>query len=118
MSDFKKESNHHDHDHGHDHHHEHNHDEEVEFITVIDEFGKEQRYNILFTFDSDDFGKSYVLVYPEDSADDDQIELQAFSYIEQEGSVGQGELSPIETDEEWDMVEEVLNTFLSEDELN
>ena len=27
-----------------------------------------------------------------------------------------GELMPIETDEEWDLIEEMLNTFLDEEE--
>ena len=45
----------HDHDHDHEHHdHEH--------ITIIDEQGNEELYEILFTFDSDDVEKSYVLV--------------------------------------------------------
>lgn len=104
------EHDHHEHD--HDHHHEH---PENEYITIVDEEGNESLYEILFTFDSDDFGKSYVLVYPAGSSDDEDIELQAFSFVEQEDGTS-GSLDPIETDAEWDMIEEVLNTFLAEDE--
>lgn len=97
------------------HTHDHHEHDENEYITIIDEEGNESLYEILFTFDSDDYGKSYVLVYPAGASDDEDIELQAFSYIEQEDGTS-GELGPIETDAEWDMVEEVLNTFLAEED--
>ncbi|WML45490.1 DUF1292 domain-containing protein [Neobacillus sp. PS3-40] len=84
-------------------------------ITVVDEDGNEQLCEVLFTFDSEDFGKSYVLYYPvgaeEDDADDIEIHASAFMPTE-DGE--DGELMPIETDEEWDMIEEMLNTFLEE----
>ncbi|EPH12926.1 hypothetical protein HMPREF2758_00665 [Facklamia sp. HMSC062C11] len=93
--------------------HEH---EEQEYITVVDEEGNESLYEILFTFDSEDFGKSYVLIYPAGTSEDEEVELQAYAYQEQEDGTS-GDLQPITTDEEWDLVEEVLNTFLdSEDE--
>ena len=37
---------------------------ETNTITVVDEQGNEQLCEILFTFESDEFGKSYVLYYP------------------------------------------------------
>ena len=42
-------------------------------ITLIDEKGNEELYQVLFTFDSEDYGKSYVLLYPA-SEDDDRSE--------------------------------------------
>jgi uncharacterized protein YrzB (UPF0473 family) len=84
-------------------------------ITVVDENGNEQLCEVLFTFDSEEFGKSYVLYYPigaEDS-DDEEIEIHASSFIPTEDNKD-GELMPIETDEEWDMIEEMLETFLAE----
>ena len=86
-------------------------------ITVIDENGNEQVYEILYTFESDDFGKSYVLYYlpGADEGEDGEIEIQASAFVP--GADGNdGNLLPIETDEEWDMIEEVLNTFLDEQE--
>lgn len=85
-----------------------------EFITIIDEEGNEELYEILFTFDSDEYKKSYVIVYPSGADEGEEIELTAFSYVEHENGET-GELLSIESDEEWDMVEEVLNTFLAED---
>ncbi|MEK5325132.1 DUF1292 domain-containing protein [Aeribacillus sp. FSL M8-0254] len=86
-------------------------------ITVIDENGNEQLYEILFTFDSDEFDKSYVLYYPigiDDEEDEEGIEIYAASYIPNEDGEG-GKLEPVETDEEWEMIEAVLNTFLEEE---
>lgn len=96
--------------------HEHDHEHEESYITVVDEDGNESLYQVLFTFESEDFGKNYVLIYPAGATDDDDIELQAYSYVESEDGTA-GDLQPIETEEEWDMVDEVLNTFLAEDEI-
>lgn len=96
-----------------EHNHEHNHDHE--YITIFDEEGNETLHEILFTFESEDFNKSYVLVYPAGTIDDEDVELQAFSYTEaSDGTTGS--LQPIETEQEWDMVEEVLNTFLLDED--
>ncbi|WP_102263683.1 DUF1292 domain-containing protein [Mesobacillus jeotgali] len=84
-------------------------------ITVVDENGNEQLCEVLFTFDSDEFGKSYVLYYPvgaEDN-DDEEIEIHASAFTPSEDNED-GELMPIETDAEWDMIEEMLETFLAE----
>ncbi|MFS0635782.1 DUF1292 domain-containing protein [Mesobacillus foraminis] len=84
-------------------------------ITVVDENGNEQLCEVLFTFDSEEFGKSYVLYYPLGAEEDDEeeIEIHASSFTPTEDGQD-GELMPIETDEEWDMIEEMLETFLAE----
>ncbi|PLR93766.1 DUF1292 domain-containing protein [Bacillus sp. T33-2] len=86
-------------------------------ITVVDENGNEQLCEVLFTFESEEFGKSYVLYYPmgAEEGDDEEIEIHASSFIPSEDN-DDGELMPIETDEEWDMIEEMLETFLTEQE--
>ncbi|EFR31003.1 DUF1292 domain-containing protein [Eremococcus coleocola] len=92
---------------------DHNHDHE--YITVVDEEGNEVLYEILFTFESPDFNKSYVLIYPAGLAEEEDIELQAYSYVEADDGTT-GALQAIETEEEWDMIDEVLNTFLADDD--
>ncbi|KRL91259.1 DUF1292 domain-containing protein [Lactobacillus kalixensis] len=88
-------------------------------ITLIDDQGNEELYEILFTFHSDDYDKSYVLLYPEAIAEDEDIEVQAFSYdADDEGDVTSSDLHEITSDEEWDMVQGVLNTFLDDDRLS
>jgi uncharacterized protein YrzB (UPF0473 family) len=86
-------------------------------ITVIDENGNEQLCEVLFTFESDQFNKSYVLYYPVGAEEDEneEIEIMASAFTPGEDNDG-GELQPIETEEEWDMIEEMLNTFLAEDD--
>ncbi|MEY8308704.1 DUF1292 domain-containing protein [Erysipelotrichaceae bacterium 51-3] len=76
-------------------------------LYVKDEDGNEKRMIILFTFSSDDYGKSYVVFQ---DPENETGEIYASAYNDD------GELLPIETDEEWDMVEEVINTFVSDEE--
>lgn len=85
-------------------------------ITVVDENGNEQLCEILFTFDSEKFNKSYVLYYPMSNEDEEEeIEIHASSFTPSDDNKD-GELAPIETEEEWDLVEEMLNTFLDNEE--
>ena len=94
-------------------HHDHDHKEDLEFITLVDEDGNETLFEILFTFESEEYNKNYVLLYPAGTLEED-VELQAYSFEEEQEGVS-GNLFPIETDEEWDMIEEVLNTFFDEE---
>ena len=73
-------------------------------ITLVDEQGN---------------GKSYVLLYPAAVSDDDDVEVQAFSYdADADGDVTSSDLHEITDDDEWNMVQGVLNTFLSDDRLS
>ncbi|MBA9025536.1 MULTISPECIES: DUF1292 domain-containing protein [Bacillaceae] len=85
-------------------------------ITIVDENGNEQLCEVLFTFDSEQFNKSYVLYYPISAEDDEdeEIEIHASSFVPSEDNKD-GELSPVETEEEWDLIEEMLSTFLDEE---
>ncbi|MDO4680273.1 MAG: DUF1292 domain-containing protein [Aerococcus sp.] len=87
-------------------------------ITLIDEEGNETLYEILFTFHSDDYNRSYVLLVPAETNDNEEVIVEAYAYTEQEDSDDFGELEEIESDEEWDMVEEVLGTYLADENLN
>lgn len=93
---------------------ENDHNLEDEYITLVDEEGNEELYEVLLTFESEEFEKSYVLVHPSSLADE-EVEVYAFSYQESEGGL-EGELDDVETEEEWDMIEEVLGAFVEEDE--
>lgn len=106
------EQHHHDHDDccHHDHH------EDYPQITLMDVDGNEVLYNILFTLDGQaEFGKDYVLVFPADTPENTEIELHAYSYTEKkEGEYGN--LNPIESDAEWEKIEEALDTYFSDQE--
>ena len=104
------------HEHTHDHNHDHDHDHEHEMITLVDDEGNETLYEILLTIDGqEEFNRNYVLLYPAGTPEDEDVELQAYAYVENEDG-SEGELEQIETDAEWDMIEEVFNTFMAEEE--
>jgi len=85
-------------------------------ITMIDEEGNEHLCEVLFTFDSEDINKSYVVYSPIGEIDEDGEQIyHASSYVPTDDEQD-GDLFPIETEEEWDMIEEILNTFLDEQE--
>lgn len=75
-------------------------------IYVQDENGNDKKMTILFTFDSDDYKKQYVVF--QDPENEEEVFASAYTET--------GDLIPIESDEEWDMVEEVINTFISDED--
>lgn len=82
-----------------------------EILIVTDENGEELECVIVMTFESEEFGKSYVVYRLKD---DETGEYFAASFNPDDGDEGQ--LLPIDTDEEWDLVEEVLENFLEDEE--
>jgi uncharacterized protein YrzB (UPF0473 family) len=80
-------------------------------LVLTDELGNEITARIILTFESDEFNKSYV-VYQLDDEDND--EYHAASFDPEDGD--EGSLGQIETDEEWDLIEEVLESFLEEED--
>ncbi len=80
---------------------------DVEKIQVIDDDGNELEFEVLFTFEDDENGKKYVLYY-----DANEEEPQVYSSIYDDD----GHLYPVDTPEEWDMIEEVFNSFIAQDE--
>ena len=73
----------------------------IEFIR------NEKKMTILFTFDSDETGCQYVVFQ---DPDNDEGEVFASRYDDK------GQLIPIESEAEWEMVEEVINTFVEDEE--
>lgn len=75
-------------------------------FTVIDDDGKEVVCNVLFTFDNADESRHYI-VYTDDSKDDNgNVQVYASRYDPQHGD--EMELLPIETDDEWATIQEIL----------
>ena len=71
-------------------------------MVVADSEGKEHLVQILFTYDNEERGASYVFFY---DTEDPNEEVIVMRYLES------GELEPIEDDEEYDEVEEVFNAW-------
>ncbi|WP_405100974.1 DUF1292 domain-containing protein [Oceanobacillus sp. FSL H7-0719] len=90
--------------------------EEKERIIIPDDNGDEHLFEVLFTFDVDDTNQSYIAVVPVEQAEDDEVEVYAFRYEEKDNDDEDLSLFPIESDEEWEIVEEMLQTLADEDE--
>ena len=85
--------------------------EEKMTFKVTNEEGKEVEYEVLFTFDSDETKKSYM-VYTDDSKDENgNTRVFASAYIEGKEET---ELLPIETDKEWKIIETILKELQEE----
>ncbi len=85
-------------------------------IIIVDEQGRERVCEILFTYQHPETEKNYVVLYPIDELDSDEEEMDLFAYSFIENENGDGELFALETDEEYDMINEVIDQFY-EDQL-
>jgi len=90
--------------------------EEKERIIIPDENGEEHLFEVLFTFDVEEMDRSYIAVIPVEQQDEEEVEVFAFRYEEKGADDNDLALFPLESDQEWDMVEEMLHT-LSDEEL-
>ena len=89
-----------------------NYDGEV--FTLVDEKGNEELYKEALRFQADTNHKWYIVLYPLDEENSDEVSLQAFSFQDN----GHGDdvvLLRIVNDAEWEMVQEVINSFIDDD---
>lgn len=80
-------------------------------FTVLDENGREVNCEALFTFASEETGKSYI-VYTDNSVDAEG-NTQVYASIYDPESDEQ-KLSPIETEKEWKIIEIILAELQAE----
>lgn len=93
--------------------------EQKQQITLVGQDGQAEPYEVLLTFHSDTFDKSYVLLYPAGELQQTDIAVQAFSFdADAAGDVSRADLHEIKSEAEWQMVEGVLNTFMSDRRLS
>ncbi|MEO4052193.1 DUF1292 domain-containing protein [Solibacillus sp. CAU 1738] len=79
-----------------------------QFFKVLNDAGEEVLCRVIFTFDAEEY--SYVL-YTIEGEENPEVSALRFE-LDDNGEIG--ELSPLETEEEWEMVQEVLNTLVDE----
>lgn len=87
---------------------------EEELLTLFDEEGNEVLYRKVLQFYNPQFEKEYVILAEEGASDDEEIELIPMINEPDESGEG-GRFLPVETDEEWDMIEEIVNTEIDEE---
>ena len=81
-------------------------------FTVINDEGREITCNVLFTFDSDETKKSYI-VYT-DNTKDNKGNIKVYASIYDPNTTDSMELLPIETDKEWKVIETILESIQEE----
>ena len=80
-------------------------------FTVMDENGKEVTCEVLFTFDSEETKKNYI-VYTDNTTDEEgNVRVYASTFDPNSENT---ELKPIETDREWKIVETILDSIQEE----
>ena len=85
--------------------------EERMTFKVFNDEGQEVECEVLFTFESDETGKKYM-VYTDNTVDEEgNTKVYASSY-EVDGE--EQKLLPIETDKEWAIIETILNDLQEE----
>lgn len=77
-------------------------------FTITNNKGEELTCNVLFTFDSDEFNKSYI-VFTDNSLDENgKIKVYANTYDPSGENI---ELGQIETEKEWEVIEGLLSSL-------
>ncbi|MCG1008885.1 DUF1292 domain-containing protein [Salinicoccus sp. ID82-1] len=90
---------------------------EEELLTLYDEEGNEVLYRKMLEFHHPGFDKEYVILAEEGNFSNDDEEIELIPMINMPDDDGEGgKFMPVETDEEWDMIEEVVNTQMDEPE--
>ena len=82
---------------------------------VIDKDGKEIEFEVLFTFESDETKKNYM-VYTDNSTDEEGNVRVYASVFKQDAEPL--ELLPVETDREWKIIETILDSIQEENKKN
>ncbi len=74
-------------------------------FTMLDEDGYETEYHVLFSFENSETDRTY-LVYTDETVDEEgRVEVYASIYSSKDG---EEYLSPVETEEEWAVIEVLL----------
>lgn len=81
------------------------------YFIVTDKDGKNVKYEILFTFESEDTNKIYI-VYTDNEQDKDGMIKTYASIYEENGK--ELKLSPITDDKEWNLVEKLIDQATDE----
>ena len=80
-------------------------------FSMIDENGNEIIYDVLFTFESEETGKNYI-VYTDNKKDETgNIEVYASTYNPDDPH---SKLDAIQTEKEWKVIETILDTLQEE----
>lgn len=80
-----------------------------ESIFIPDENDEEHEFEIVLPFELDETESNYIAVVPKEQSEEEQADLYVFRYTLEDDSL---RVFQIDSDDEWDLIEEVLNTLL------
>ena len=80
-----------------------------ERIFIPDDEGVDHEFEVVLPFELDATNALYIAVVPIEQVEAEEADLYVFRYEEEGDDL---KVFQIESDEEWDLVEEVLNTLL------
>ncbi|MBQ2639887.1 MAG: DUF1292 domain-containing protein [Bacilli bacterium] len=80
-------------------------------FTMIDDKGNETVYDVLFTFDSDETKKSYIVYTDNTKDEEDNIQVYASIYDPENPN---SKFEAITTEKEWKVIETILSTLQEE----
>ncbi len=86
---------------------------EENIFTVIDNDGKEVKCEVLFTFDSEETGKHYI-IYTDNTKDEEgntKVYASTFNPDDEKTALG-----AIETEKEWKIIETILDSLQNKDD--
>jgi uncharacterized protein YrzB (UPF0473 family) len=82
-------------------------------FTVVDDQGKEVTCEVLFTFDSDETGKHYI-VYTDNTTDEEgNTKVYASTFDPENNKTA---LGAIESEKEWKIIETILDSLQNKEE--
>jgi uncharacterized protein YrzB (UPF0473 family) len=82
-------------------------------FTVVDDEGKEVMCEVLFTFDSDETGKHYI-IYTDNTTDEEgNTKVYASTFDPEKDKTA---LGAIETEKEWKIIENILDSLQNKNE--
>ena len=80
-------------------------------FSMLDENGNEIVYDVLFTFESEETGKNYIVYTDNEKDETGNIEVYASIYDPDDP---QSKLEAIQTEKEWKVIETILETLQEE----
>lgn len=84
--------------------------EEKKYLTIINEFGKEEKYEIVLVYKSTRTMKNYV-VYTDNTYKDNKLNIYASVFYPEDST----RFEDVETEEEWDEIKELLDISFNEE---
>lgn len=82
---------------------------------IVDKEGKEIEFEVLFTFESDETGKNYMVYTDNTKTEDGMTKVYASVYDPNSEVL---ELLPVETEREWNIIEVIIKSITEETKKN